>query len=295
MTGDPIRFGTDGWRAGIADEYTFANLRLVAQGFAHFVRREWSWQNGIVVGYDRRFASPEFARTDSRCSGRQRHPRFSRRPALPHARGGIQHRPRIGAAGAVMITASHNPPSDNGFKIRTASGAALPPASLEKVEAAIAARHARGHPPARRRIRRAKSRSFDPRVRLSQARAKPARPARDCGSGTSVVVVDAMYGSGAGWLPRFLERRQASRSSEIHPEWNPAFPGLARPEPIPPQTDALGAAVRDAQAAVGLAVDGDADRLGVVDEHGALRRPAPHHRPVGLLHGWSIATTGGRW
>ena len=264
MTDHPIRFGTDGWRAGIADEYTFANLRLVAQGFAHFVRREWSWQNGIVVGYDRRFASPEFARTVADVLGANGIPAFlvDRPCPTPVAAFSIAG---IGAAGAVMITASHNPPSDNGFKIRTASGAALPPASLEKVEAAIA----RVTPEAIRRLgehQAGQVKTFDPGSaylrHVPNLLDLPGLRQRDLR-----VVVDAMYGSGAGWLPRFLEGGKL-RVHEIHPEWNPAFPGLARPEPIPPQTDALGAAVRDAQAAVGLAVDGDADRLGVVDEHG---------------------------
>ena len=287
MTGEPIRFGTDGWRAGIADEYTFANVRRVAQGFAHFVRREWSWENGIVVGYDRRFGSPEFARATAEVLAATGIPAFlvDRPCPTPVAAFSVA---RVGAAGAVMITASHNPPSDNGFKIRTASGAALPPASLEKVEAAVAA----VTPAAIRQLgtpQVGQVKSFDPAN--AYLRHVPnlldllALRRREV-----IVVVDAMYGSGAGWLPQFLNGGKL-QVREIHPEWNPAFPGLARPEPIPPQTDALGEAVRQARAAVGLALDGDADRLGVVDEHGQF---VDQLRTIALLAYYMLEHRGDR-
>ena len=104
------------------------------------------------------------------------------------------------------------------------------------------------------------------------------------------VVVDAMYGSAAGWLPRILEGGRLD-VAEIHSEWNPRFPGLARPEPIPPQTDEVAAAVRDTAAAVGIVTDGDGDRLGIVDEHGDF---VDQLRTIGLLAYYFLEHTGSR-
>ncbi len=264
MADDAIRFGTDGWRARIADEYTFDNVRRTAQGFAQFVRREWSAENGIVVGYDRRFASPDFARATAEVIAANGVPAYLVDQPCPTPVAAFSVA-SVGAAGAVMITASHNPPTDNGFKIRTSSGAALAPDALAKVEAAVASVSQSdvrqlGTPQG------GQLSSFDPsRAYLEHVPNLlnlPALRQREL-----KVVVDAMYGSGAGWLPRLLGGGKL-KVPEIHPEWNPAFPGLARPEPIPPQTDALGQAVLDRRADIGLALDGDADRLGVVDENG---------------------------
>ncbi len=262
-----IRFGTDGWRAVIGDEYTFRNVGRVAQGFAHFVRRQWPWQRGIVVGYDRRFGSERFAaHTASVLAGNGVPAWLVDRPCpTPVAAFSAAAR---NAAGAVMITASHNPPADNGFKVRSASGAAVPPDRLAMIEAAVA--QVDGDAVAR--LDRASATAaglwaeFQPDdaylqhvaalVDLHGLRRRDLR-----------VVVDAMYGAAAGWLPRLLHGGRL-HVEEIHSEWNPRFPGLARPEPIPPQTDEASAAVRDRAAAVGIVTDGDGDRLGVIDERG---------------------------
>lgn len=264
MTEDVIRFGTDGWRARIADDYTFHNVRRTAQGFANFVRREWSPENGVVVGYDRRFGSPGFARAAAEVLAANGIPAYLVNQPCPTPVAAFSVA-SIGAEGAVMITASHNPPADNGFKIRTSSGAALAPEGLEKIEAAIA--DITGADVRELGAPQVNQLSlFDPAPtyleHVPHLLDLPALRQREL-----TVVVDAMYGSGAGWLPKLLGGSNL-RLQEIHPEWNPAFPGLARPEPIPPQTDGLGQAVLEAKAAVGIALDGDADRLGVIDENG---------------------------
>ena len=262
-----IRFGTDGWRATIAEDYTFHNVRRVAQGFSAFVRRHWSWEKGVVVGYDRRFGSERFAQAVAEVLAGNDIKAYlvDRACPTPVAAFSIAS---VGATGAVMITASHNPPSDNGFKVRTGSGAAVAPEGLAKIESEVERVSADS-------IRRMDLQTavqaglvsiFDPDgpylahvenlVDLESLRGRPMH-----------VVLDPMYGSGAGWLRRLLSGGRLT-VTEIHAEWNPILPGMARPEPIPPQTDDLSRAVRESGASVGIANDGDADRLGVVDEHG---------------------------
>ena len=262
-----IKFGTDGWRATIADDYTFHNLRRVTQGFATFVRRYWSWEKGIVVGYDRRFGSERFAQVAAQVlAGNSIPAHLVDKPCpTPVAAFSVAS---VGAGGAVMITASHNPPADNGFKVRSSSGAAVPPDGLSKIEAAVAA------------VAATDIRTADMSTAMDAGLIEVFNPDQPYLQHTSNlvdlnalrqrhmhVIVDSMYGSGAGWLPNLLAGGKL-RVRELHAEWNPAFPGLARPEPIPPQTDELCAAVGASDAAVGIIVDGDADRLGVGDEHG---------------------------
>ena len=275
----PIRFGTDGWRAVIGGDYTFRNVGRVAQGFATFVRRNWRWERGIVVGYDRRFGSERFAaHVASVLAGNNIQVHLVDTPCpTPVAAFSTAN---LQAAGAVMVTASHNPAADNGFKIRTATGAAVAPDALAEIEAAVAQvdGDAVGSLDAATAERAGLLRNLSPDAayldhvaNLVDLEALRARDMR--------VVVDAMYGSAAGWLPRILTGGRLD-VAEIHSDWNPRFPGLARPEPIPPQTDEVAAVVRDTSAAVGIVTDGDGDRLGVVDEHGEF---VDQLRTIGLL------------
>jgi phosphomannomutase len=246
-----IKFGTDGWRAVIGGDYTFRNVGRVAQGFGSYVRKHWNWQRGIVVGYDRRFGSERFAaHVVSVLVGNGIPVHLVDRPCpTPVVAFSAA---RLQAAGAVMITASHNPPEDNGFKIRTATGAAVAPEKLSENESsAVDAGLWNEFNPDQAYLDHISTLIDLDRVRDREIE----------------VVVDAMYGSAAAWLPRVLGGGLL-RVSEIHSAWNPRFPGLARPEPIPPQTDELSVAVRDSEAVVGIATDGDGDRLGVVDGSG---------------------------
>ena len=286
----PIKFGTDGWRAVIGGDYTFRNVGRVAQGFATFVRRNWRWENGIVVGYDRRFGSERFAaHVASVLAGNSIPVHLVDTPCpTPVAAFSTAD---LRAAGAVMITASHNPPADNGFKVRTATGAAVAPNALAEIEDAVARvdGDALGFLDLETAEQAGILRPFNPDlayldhvsqlVDIHELRSRDMR-----------VVVDAMYGSAAGWLPRILEGGRLD-VTEIHSEWNPRFPGLARPEPIPPQTDEVAKVVRDTSAAVGIVTDGDGDRLGVVDEHGEF---VDQLRTIGLLAYYFLEHTGSR-
>lgn len=262
---DDIRFGTDGWRGRIAEDYTFDNVRRCAQGFATYLLDKGTADGGVVVGGDKRFASEHFAAAAAEV--------LAGNDVPVHYCGGGVPTPVIsysvvnrGAAGAVNITASHNPPSDNGFKVRDEHGGAIDPQGLQEIEARI--------PPIARVRRLPMSRAeadgvirrFDPvPAYLEQLqRLVDLAPIRDAGY---LVLVDAMWGNGAGWLPRILGDAR-TRIVEIHNERNPLFPEMDRPEPIPPNVDVGLRQVRELGADVGIIFDGDADRVGLGDENG---------------------------
>ena len=264
----PIVFGTDGWRARIAEEYTFDNVRRCAQGVAEWVVAEGRAASGVIVGYDRRFASEDFAAAAAEVLLAHDIRVAFAATAIPTQMTSYEVVMR-GAACAVMITASHNPWTDNGFKIKSPSGAAADPAILAAVEHVVSARAAEAPP--RRPFADAEAAGlverFDPYVGyeayvrrtldLEHLRAQDLR-----------VLVDPLYGSGAGWLPRLLAGGRIV-VDELHAERNPWFGGL-NPEPIRPHIDQALARVREGGYDLGLLLDGDADRAGAVDEQGAF-------------------------
>ena len=135
----PIIFGTDGWRARIGEDYTFDAVRRCAQGVAEWVLAEGTQARGVVVGYDRRFASEHFATAAAEVLLGHDIPVFFAATAIPTQMTSYEVVVR-GSAAAVVITASHNPWTDNGFKIKSPTGAAADPAMLARVEAVIAER-----------------------------------------------------------------------------------------------------------------------------------------------------------
>lgn len=282
---DQIKFGTDGWRARIAGEFTFLNVARVAQGVADYAAEHWELDRPVVIGYDHRFGSDDFALCVARVlAGNGISCRLTAdpapTPAIAYAAGIMP------AAGAVVVTASHNPPADNGIKLRDPTGAALPPSQLQLVEAAIAERAgeylAISESDAGRDPRIAR---FDPAPQYLDSLAN----AFDLGDLAQVgpFVVDSMFGSGAGYLARAFARAGVDpRLIEVRGERNPRFPGLSRPEPIPPHCRVGQGAVIGNSAAVGILNDGDGDRLGIVDEHGAF---VDQLRVMSLL-AWGVLT-----
>ena len=264
----PIVFGTDGWRARIGEEYTFDAVRRCAQGVAEWVIEQGSRAQGVVVGYDRRFASEHFASAAAEVLLAHDIPVLFAAAAIPTQMTSYAV-VEWGAACAVMITASHNPWTDNGFKIKSPTGAAADPAILARVEQVIASRA--GQSPPRRPFEEAEAAGvverFDPypgyeaylrrTVDLDRLRAADLR-----------VLVDPLYGSGAGWIGRLLAGGRIV-VDEIHSERNPWFGGL-NPEPIRPHVDEALTRVRSGSYDLGLLLDGDADRAGAVDEQGVF-------------------------
>ncbi len=264
----PIVFGTDGWRARIGEDYTYDNVRRCAQGVAEWVMQQGTTAKGVVVGYDRRFASEHFAVAAAEVLLAHDIPVLFAGEAIPTQMTSYEVVER-GAACAVMITASHNPWTDNGFKIKSSTGAAADPGILAKVEAVIVARAS--ETPPRRSFDEAEAAGdverFDPYVGyeafvrrtldLDRLKAEDMR-----------VLVDPMYGSGAGWISRLLAGGKIV-VDELHSERNPWFGGI-NPEPIRPHIDEALARIRDGSYDVGLLLDGDADRAGAVDENGVF-------------------------
>jgi phosphomannomutase len=264
-----IRFGTDGWRGRIAADYTFDNLRRCAQGFADYLRSVHSaaqLRRGVVVGGDRRFQSEHFAAAAAEVLAANGIPVHYCGAGVPTPVLSFSVKLRKAIA-AVNITASHNPPTDNGFKVRDETGGAIPPEGLTNIEARI--------PADAGAVRRMKFTDgvgagliteFNPDAGyIAQLeRLIDLEPIRRAGLR---ILVDPMWGNGAGWFSRLLGGGK-TEIIEIHSERNPVFPEMNRPEPIPPNVDAGIARGREAGADVVVFTDGDADRCGFADERG---------------------------
>jgi len=262
-----IRFGTDGWRAIIADQFTFANVRVCAQATASYLREAGTAERGVVVGYDTRFASEAFASAAAEVMAANGIPVYlCNRPAPTPVIGyAILTRQ---AAGSVVITSSHNPAEWSGFKVRTEYAGAAPPEVLSRIESLIPEARKKGTPgiPLAEAKRRGLVELFDPRPQYLEHLGELVELERLRSAGLRVVV-DPMYGAGAGYLARLLAGGK-TRVWRIRSSRNPLFPGMHNPEPIPRNLAATVRAVRRSGAQVALCTDGDADRLGVLDGQG---------------------------
>lgn len=269
-----IHFGTDGWRAVIGEEFTFENVRRVAQAIAEYLREtaddnKHSNDAPIVIGFDTRFLSDRFAIAVSEVLAGNEHPVVLSRADCPtpvvsyavealHARAGI------------MITASHNPPRYSGIKLKSANGASASTKETERVEEKL------------RLARTPSIVAYDDALKAGLITRTNFFPLyfkhiqdlvnlQTIGQGQWRVVVDPMYGAGRGYL-RSILTAAGCEVLEIRGEMNPGFGGI-HPEPIEKYTSALAAAVRDHHSDVGLATDGDADRIGAVDDAGVFIDP----------------------
>jgi phosphomannomutase len=284
-----IRFGTDGWRGKIADNYTFANLRRCTQGFAQYLIEQGGAGQWVIVGYDRRFHGENFAETvASVLTGNGLKVYLTDGPTpTPVISYAVVDKKAIAA---VNVTASHNPPTDNGFKVRDQFGGAIDPEGLHKIEANIPADQSGVK---QMDLDEAKSNGSVIIFDASTAYIKHIQtlielePIRQAGL---KVLVDPMWGNGAGWFERLLGGGK-TQILEIHSERNPIFPEMSRPEPIPPNVDPGLQAVRDHGADVGIIFDGDADRVGMGDEHGEFINQL---RVYGLLGYYLLEVRGQR-
>lgn len=261
-----IKFGTDGWRAVIAEDYTFENVRRCAQGFANYLLKHGKEGKNVVVGYDKRFASENFGAAAAEVLAANGLKVFLTDGATPT--------PVISyavvdkkAAGAINITASHNPPSDNGFKVRDETGGAIAPDGLVEIESLIPDEIADVKRMAiADAVKEKKVVYFDASVNYLKhlndlIDLEPIRNSK------LNVVVDSMWGNGGGWFTRLLGGGKI-KINEIHDTRNPSFPEMKRPEPIQPNVDAGLKKTVELGADVCLIMDGDADRCGIGDEHG---------------------------
>ncbi len=263
---DVIHFGTDGWRGTIAEEYTFDNVRRCAQGFANYLLAGGAAGRAVVVGHDRRFASEHFAAASAEVLAANGLSVLitdgpTPTPTISYAIGFQK------ACGGVNITASHNPGTDNGFKVRDSNGAAIAPDLLKRIEESIPGDIAGvKRIPFDHGVTQGSIRKFDPAPayieqlrRMIDLDALKQAPLK--------IVFDPMWGNGAGWWQRLLGGGRLE-IVEIHSERNPVFPEMLRPEPIRPNVDAGLRATLAARADGLVITDGDADRVGFGDEAG---------------------------
>lgn len=263
-----IVFGTDGWRAKIADDYNFVNVRRCAQAVAQYVVDRGDQEKGIVFAFDRRFASEHFAAAAAEVVLAHGIPVVFPNAALPTQMSSFEVVQRKAAAG-IVITASHNPWTDNGFKIKSPTGAAAGPEMLTDIEARIAA----GEP------YNIDTRPFADAEAAGMVDRYDSFDAYRTFVGTNLdldrlraadisVLVDPLYGAGATWIPRLLAGGKI-RVNELHSERNPYFGGV-NPEPIPPNVDEALGRLAGGGFDLGLLLDGDADRSGAGDESGTF-------------------------
>jgi alpha-D-glucose phosphate-specific phosphoglucomutase len=273
MKPSPIQFGTDGWRAVIADSYTFENVRALASALAAYLKKSEPEKinNGVAIGYDTRFLSPEFARAAAESFAAVGVPvKLSNRDASTPA---ISWAVRSGElAGGIMITASHNPPAYNGFKFFLSSGQSADKEATNGVEALLGKKPKLVATPAPIEL-------FDPIPAYLEQLGKVV-DFKLLKKNKGKVVCDFVHGVGRGMLDEAL-RSAGWKVTTIRAEPDPMFGGIL-PDPANPKCHiALQEAVLKGKADLGLANDPDADRFGVVDSKGVYLSP---NQVIALLY-----------
>lgn len=297
----PIHFGTDGWRAVISDTFTFHNLRLVSQAIADAVRSE-SWNNGlqldptpdpntVVVGFDTRFLSDRYAVEVGRVlagNGFTVHLTQADAPT-PAISYTVRH---IGAIAGIVITASHNAPRYNGVKLKAAYGGAALREQCRRVEVYLNDNEERGRGPNLMDYEQARKSGFLKRFNPLPSYYDHLRGLIDfdaIAENPKRVVVDSMYGSGRGVIKGIL-KGTGCEVHEVRGEMNPGFGGV-HPEPLGRYLGTLAGALSTGLGELGLATDGDGDRIGAMDERGNFIDP---HRIMALALRYLVEERGWR-
>lgn len=276
-----IHFGTDGWRGVIAEEFTVENVRKVAAAIARYVIRAEKPGSGVLVGYDTRFGGPLFARAAAETIAATGTPVWLADEPCPTPAISLLVRQR-GAAGGIMITASHNPYRWSGVKYKASYGSSALPGIVAQIETELAAVLANGAPrlPARNELIQplhVRTPYLDTISKLVDWERLRERKFR--------FVADPMHGGACGILRELFERHGVA-CEEIRGNRDPLFGGV-NPEPILPHISALQEAVRKGGFDAGFAADGDGDRIGAVDADGTFVTP---HQIFSILL-WHLAGT----
>jgi phosphomannomutase len=273
-----VKFGTDGWRGLIADDFTFANVRIAAEAIAAYIHAKEDPAKGLCIGYDTRFGSKAFARACAEVAAATGIPvslahAITPTPALSF---GVRER---GAAGGIMITSSHNPAQWNGVKYKAWYGGSGKPSIISEIESYL------GKP-----VARAAEPATITEVDFLPTYLKAIESFADLDliakSGMKFCI-DSMYGAGGLILSNIFNRIGVA-NVPIRSNPNPLFPGI-NPEPIEPHIRALGEAVVANGCQAGLCTDGDADRIGATDEHGNFVDP---HKIYSILLSWVLRRKG---
>jgi phosphomannomutase len=252
-----VKFGTDGWRGIIADDFTYANVRVAARAIAWYVLEHEDAKAGVCVGYDTRFGSKSFARVVADVLASAGIPVFLANKVTPTPELSFAVRWRK-AAGGVMITSSHNPAEWNGVKYKASYGGSGSPGIIAAIEGYL-------EKPLVEAVTLAKIEEVDFAPEYVAALEAFVDLKKIKASGYKFLI-DTMYGAGKGYIAGIFERAGIPYA-EFRSETNPAFPGI-NPEPILPHIAATQLEVVNQGCAAGLITDGDADRIGAVDEHG---------------------------
>ena len=276
-----IKFGTDGWRGVIAEDFTDASVRQVAQAIARYVVRAEQPARGVLVGYDTRFASERFARVAAEAVAATGTPVWLSEQACPSPALSLLVRQR-GAAGGIMITASHNPYRWNGVKFKASYGSSALPSIVAQIEKELETVLREAVPPLP--PRNDLIGSLDVRAPYLETIEKLVDWDRLRSAGLRFVV-DPMHGSARGLLRELMTRHGVS-CDEIRGSRDPLFGGV-NPEPIEPHVEALRRAVLAGGYDAGLCADGDGDRIGAMDSDGTFVTP---HQIFSLLL-WHLAGT----
>jgi len=269
-----VKFGTDGWRGIIADDFTYANVRVASTAIAHYVLKQEDASKGVCIGYDTRFGSRSFARVVAEVLSKAGIPvalasGITPTPALSYA---VRERK---AAGGVMITSSHNPAEWNGVKYKASYGGSGRPAIISAIEGYL------DEPLAVAAVAGLiEEVDFNPEYNAAIARFVDLEAIRKSGY---KFLIDCMYGAGRGVIAGIFTKAGIP-FVEIRNEINPAFPGI-NPEPILPHIQATQVAVVAEKCDAGLITDGDADRIGAVDEHGNV---VDAHKIFAVLLKWLL-------
>jgi alpha-D-glucose phosphate-specific phosphoglucomutase len=273
-----VKFGTDGWRGIIADDFTFANVRVAARAIAHYVLAHEDAARGVCIGWDTRFGSQAFAKAVAEVMAAAGIPvqlasEVTPTPALSYAVRGRK------AAGGVMITSSHNPAQWNGVKYKASYGGSGTPKIMTSIESYL-------EQPLADAAKKGKIEevNFNPEYITAIARFVDLNAIKKSGYR---FLIDCMYGCGRGVISSIFQRREIPYV-EIRSELNPLFPGI-NPEPILPHIKASQIAVVAEKCDAGLITDGDADRIGAVDEHGNV---VDAHKILAILTKWLIERKG---
>ncbi|MFN2138370.1 MAG: phosphoglucomutase/phosphomannomutase family protein [Candidatus Promineifilaceae bacterium] len=286
-----IHFGTDGWRAVISDTFTFANLRLIAQAIADYVREENSTNPSVIVGFDTRFLSDRYAAEVARVMAGNDIQTWLARADTPTPAISFAVVDK-GATAGIMITASHNAPRYNGVKLKASYGGSASPAQNRYVETVLQRNQERARGPNLAdlgdAIQKGQIVKFDPAWAYYEHLGTLVD--LDIISGGELrVVADGMYGSGRRSIGEVLARTR-TRVHDIRHEMNPGFGGI-HPEPIARHLGQLMSFIQAGHWDVGLATDGDADRIGAVDSNGSFVDP---HRIFALVLRYLLAERGWR-
>jgi phosphomannomutase len=269
-----IKFGTDGWRGIIADDFTFDNVRRVAGAIASYVLKHEDAARGVIVGYDTRFASDRAARIVAQVIAAAGIPVRLSNDYIPTPAVSYNVK-KSGAAGGVMVTSSHNPWNWNGVKFKGKFGGSATPAIMKVIEEELNA----GAMPT------------GATTKIEEVDLKPAYVEAVCKFADLNLIrkanfkfaIDSMYGSGRGVLPGIFDGHGV-RYVAIRQEANPLFPGI-NPEPILPHVAMLQEVVVKEKCHAGLVTDGDADRIGAVAEDGSF---VDAHKCFAILAKWLV-------